>query len=237
MIYLRGLIAEIQWFFGLSDEEREELIGKSRTTPLTKRFKRFIRDILIEVLPKNTYEVMVWRLGISEHPPVSIGWKMMKRYARIHNLHTFIETGTFRGDTLFALKDSFDRLYSIELGANLFSDAKKRFSDCKNVYLYKGDSAEVLPKLLETIEHPALFYLDGHWSDGVTARGSKDTPILLELESILTHKVKGHVILIDDARTFIGEGDYPTISEIEMFVKRINPSLNIEVRDDKIIIL
>jgi hypothetical protein len=52
-----------------------------------------------------------------------------------------------------------------------------------------------------------LFWLDGHFCGGVSAHGDKGTPILEELNLILSHRVKEHVILIDDARLFNGTFD------------------------------
>jgi len=77
-----------------------------------------------------------------------------------------------------------------------------------------------------------LFWLDAHYSRGITARGNRDTPIWQELQTILSHPVKRHVVLIDDARCFNGTNDYPTIEEIrDLLVKRA-PHYSIETKKD-----
>ena len=53
-----------------------------------------------------------------------------------------------------------------------------------HVTIFQGDSATVLPKLLATIQEPCLFWLDGHYSGGITALGKSITPILDELQTI-----------------------------------------------------
>jgi hypothetical protein len=49
---------------------------------------------------------------------------------------------------------------------------------------YKGLSEEVLPFLLPTLSGDINFWLDGHFSGGITHKGPQDTPILDELVSI-----------------------------------------------------
>ena len=127
---------------------------------------------------------------------------------------TLIETGTYYGDMVWANISKFDRIVSIELSDKLYIKARDRFSNLyPNVELYHGDSTDILPEIMKTLKDPAIFWLDGHYSKGVTARGKKDTPIREELSCILSHHLK-HVILIDDARCF-GQGDYPALEEIK----------------------
>ena len=147
-------------------------------------------------------------------PPPEVKHTVIRRYAGAHATKVLIETGTFMGDTLEALRDTFDKLYSIELSYPLFKKAGQRFAGDERIVLAQGDSARVLPELLARIDQPALFWLDGHYSGSITARGTRSTPIIEELQAIFNHRVKGHVILIDDARDFNGTGDYPTIEAL-----------------------
>jgi hypothetical protein len=39
-------------------------------------------------------------------------------------------------------------------------------------------------------------------------------------------------LLIDDARCFNGEGDYPTINELKGYIKDKNENYKLEVKDD-----
>lgn len=59
-----------------------------------------------------------------------------------------------------------------------------------------------------------------------------NTPIINELTHIFNHKIEGHVILIDDARCFNGADDYPTIKELQNFIKEKMPLLKLSVEDD-----
>ena len=127
--------------------------------------------------------------------------------------NTLIETGTYYGEMVQANIDKFDRIISIELSQKLYTKAVQKFKSHKNVELYLGDSADLLPQILKSLKEPAVFWLDGHYSGGVTVKGKKETPIREELYHILKHPLR-HVILIDDARCF-GKGDYPTLEEIQ----------------------
>jgi hypothetical protein len=88
--------------------------------------------------------------------------------------------------------------------------------------------------LLRDVSMRCLFWLDGHYSGGNTARGRTDTPISMEVRAILDHSVCDHVILIDDARLFDGTHDYPAIPAIRELVATKRPSHVVEVLNDVI---
>ena len=90
---------------------------------------------------------------------------------------------------------------------------------------------KVLPQILTTLHGPALFWLDGHYSGGVTEKGEADTPISIELQAILESGIKGHIVLIDDARCFDGTSDYPFIEDLLAVVRR-NANYRIEISAD-----
>lgn len=152
-------------------------------------------------------------------------------FAGRFNVPVFIETGTYLGNMLSAVKHAFPKVYSIELGKDLFEQARRNFAGDKHVTILLGDSGEILGQILDRIQQPCLFWLDGHFSEGITARSALDTPIRAELSHILKHPMaRRHIILIDDARLFTGELDYPTIQELEDLTA---PCFShFEVRDD-----
>ena len=90
----------------------------------------------------------------------------------------------------------------------------------------------ILPEILNEIEDPCLFWFDAHYSLGNTARGEKETPVLEELKHIFKHPIEKHVILIDDARCFIGQNDYPALKELKELVLNRYPRSIFEVEDD-----
>ena len=167
-------------------------------------------------------------------PPHPIKQEAVREAARRHRLRVLVETGTFRGEMVEAMRRHFDRVISIELGDEMYRRAAARFAGFPAVQILHGDSAVVLRDVLETLDEPAVFWLDGHYSEGDTAQGDLDTPILQELEHVLGHRVTGHVVLVDDARLFDGTGHYPTVAEVAELVRSRRPAASIEVLDDMI---
>lgn len=183
---------------------------------------RDIVDYLNKVRITGTFNVKT--LNHQEKSMLIIG------YAKQYNCKTFIETGTYKGDTINACKDFFDDLYSIELSHELFTESKKRFSDISKIHIFEGNSGEILPKIIGE-KNNIIFWLDAHYSEGKTARGQEDSPIIKELDFILNN-TDTNCILIDDARCFKGKSGYPKISTIKNLLRNKYKHLNLEVKND-----
>ena len=163
--------------------------------------------------------------------------RILREYAIKYNLRIFVETGTYRGDMVEAMRGCCDHIYSIELSETLYQDCLSRFRGIPGIELIHGDSGVELGTLIKQIRRPALFWLDGHYSGGITARGTKDTPIMQELAHILSAPDMGHVIIIDDARCFGTYEGYPAISELCQYIQSKRPNTQIDIQDDMIRIL
>lgn len=150
----------------------------------------------------------------------------------VYSLKFFVETGTHLGDTLAAIaQDPSLTAVSVELDGAYFDAARERFGSYPNVALLKGDSGALMPQIVSQLQHPALFWLDGHYSGGITAKGALATPVSAELQAVLSSQVHGHVILIDDARCFDGTDDYPRLEDL-MALIRATGRYDIEVSTD-----
>lgn len=163
--------------------------------------------------------------------PDCIKHDVIRSYARRFGLRVMIETGTWKGDTVFAMRKVFCEIHSIELGRKLHFDAAKSFAHLKHIYCHYGDSATILPAVAAKIAKPILFWLDGHFCEGGSARGNTDTPINEELRYLFSRPPRD-VILIDDARDFTGKDGYPTIEQIFREVHTKWPGAKAEVADD-----
>jgi len=179
--------------------------------------------------------VWSWYLrGRPAPPPHRVKQRIVIGHARRFQLTTLVESGTYLGDMVAAVRKHFERIYSIELGPELAERARDRFAGDPGVTILCGDSGTVLPGLLGTIERPCIFWLDGHYSGGNTALGEVATPILRELDGILDLAPGSHVILIDDARLFTGEDGYPRLEDVSELLRHRRPSAAFAVEDDVI---
>lgn len=180
-----------------------------------------------------------WRVYLKWHlsgrpvpPPHVVKQRVVLEYQRRYRLRTFVETGTFTGEMVHAMRPHFDEIVSIELVPALCDAASARFAGDAHVHILQGDSALVLPRVLSTLRDPALFWLDGHFMGGDAGQGQHDSPIAAEIRALLNHPVRGHVVLVDDARLFTGEGGYPTIEQFRTIVQTLRPGTTVDVAAD-----
>jgi len=164
--------------------------------------------------------------------PHLVKQQAIAKYAQLHGTKTLVETGTLHGDMCHAMRDRFDKIITIELNDQFYHEAVERFRNTPHITPLHGDSGVVIKEVLDTLDEPALFWLDGHYSAGNTARADLDTPVSQELEHILAHRVRDHVILIDDARNFIGENGYPELDQLRAHLLEQRPGWSFEVETD-----
>lgn len=200
------------------------------------KIKQFLRSLPFYNLYKKYREekdAIEWlKSGRPSPVPHLIKQLTIREYAQEFNLTTLIETGTFMGDMVLAMKNYFSKIVSIELSPQLAQGAKKRLANFSHIQIINGESSEVLPEILaSTTDEPILFWLDAHYSGGFTAKDQVETPILKELEHIFSQSCN-HVILVDDARCFTGENDYPTLEQLKDFVAKHKPNFKVDVKED-----
>lgn len=173
-----------------------------------------------------------WKLrGQPVRSPHLLKQRAVREYARRYGLRTLIETGTYYGEMIAAVKSDFERVFSIEFDAELARRAARRFAGDARVRILEGDSQKVLPKLLKSISQPALFWLDaGYWGWADLARDPERLSV--EVEAALSHPVKGHVVLMDDARMLDGRNGAPTFEELRGRIAARFPDRRVELRHD-----
>ncbi len=164
--------------------------------------------------------------------------QLILKWAALHGGRVFVETGTWRGKTLSNVASSFTKCYSIELDEVLYQAARERFKKMSWVQMVHGDSAQAISLVLEEIDEPTVFWLDAHYCgfDTAVGKGKKHTPILEELSSIFSHRVPNHLVLVDDARCFVGIGGYPTIRRLARFIRENSHGYEMRISDDVIVI-
>lgn len=146
----------------------------------------------------------------------------------------FVETGTYHGNgCINAIKSGFKNIYSIEIleevnkiGTENINKYINENNIDVNIELLVGDSIDVLPELLDKINSRCTFWLDGH----NVGAGVKGCPLYEELDTILNHKIKNHIILIDDLRIIKSDAWHTPNIDIETIVNKIlkiNPNYKI----------
>lgn len=162
---------------------------------------------------------------------------LIRRKAQEHGIKVFVETGTFLGEMIDAQREHFQKLITIELGQELFDAARTKYADDPHIQLYQGDSGTKLQEVVQELREPALFWLDAHYSQGVTSGGGEAAPIIKELSCLTSRTRYKDVILIDDARLFGLKSDYPKLKVILEFASRHWPQNTVAVESDVICIL
>jgi hypothetical protein len=178
-----------------------------------------------------------YRTGWESPLPDLLKRSILVRYAHLYQLSTLVETGTFLGDTPWALRNVFEEIHTVELSPILAGLAKERFKRLARIHVHQGDSTKVLPSLLKQLSRPTLFWLDGHFSGGITAQGELNTPICAEVEIIARQCDVRFVMLIDDARCFGLEPGYPTLNNFQEQISILLPEAVFTVENDMIAIV
>lgn len=160
----------------------------------------------------------------------------LKKVREKFGVNVFIETGTYYGKTTREASALYDEVYSVELSSHLYNDCVNALASQPNVHLYNGESPEFLKNILSTIKGTPLFWLDAHYSSGVTAHGKKETPVVEEVEAIQKSGIKNGVVMIDDMRYFCTTyKSYPSLTEICNLVLKINPDYQLILLGDVLI--
>lgn len=193
---------------------------------LKKPFRKIYIRHFEKPAQRTARQLAEWEAaGRPAPPPHTVKQEIILQYAKEFQTPVFVETGTFEGDMVEAMRTRFERLYSIELMQEHYQRAVQRFSRHDHIQLFHGDSARMIKGVLESIDSPALFWLDGHFSGDGTAKADKETPIVEEIQTIAGHpKFPQHVILVDDARCFDGTCDYPTLEGMQKLATELGYS-------------
>jgi hypothetical protein len=175
-----------------------------------------------------------WNLRIRHgRTPHLFKQRTVREYARRYTLRVLIETGTYYGEMVAAVKNDFDRIDSIEFDPALARRAARLFERHPKIRILEGASEQFIPELLKSLSEHALFWLDaGYYTWDNLPRNRERLPA--ELAAILGHSIKGHVVLIDDAATLkfcAGDQKEPLdVSELQTNLAAAFPDRLVEVQ-------
>jgi hypothetical protein len=168
--------------------------------------------------------------GRPSRAPHLLKQKVVREYGEKFGLKTLVETGTYYGEMVAAMKDRFDQIYSIEFVPELAQRATRKFARSERIRIFCGDSRVVMPEVLALLKSPALFWLDAGYYGWVGIR-TNEQRLSAELEMILSHPYP-HVILLDDARGLTGRDGIPSVADVKADVESKFPQRSVEVRFD-----
>jgi hypothetical protein len=124
--------------------------------------------------------------------------------ANVKDYPSFVETGTYKGESIFNMEPYFDKLYTIEIKKEFYEEVRSKYTGDKITFLL-GDSSSLIGTVCSSLTENTIFFLDGHWSSCGTGKGDKDCPLYEELQSIMIELKQKAIVIIDDVRLF-GKG-------------------------------
>jgi hypothetical protein len=176
----------------------------------------------------NYADFVWWKLrGSPARTPHLVKQRTVAAYAQRYGLRTLVETGTYYGDMVAAMRKRFDRIYSVEFDPELAGAAAKKFGRFLNIQILRGDSQVLVPSLVHHLSEPALFWLDAGyygWAGEQRTRERLD----VELQAILSAP-QPHIVLIDDAQGFDGRNGAPTVADFSRQIETTFPQHRVEV--------
>lgn len=154
---------------------------------------------------KFRFRGIFWVLRGAEPPaPQSVKLSVLRRWSRLGD--QWIETGTYLGSTTAFLSKRATSVVTIEPEPRLAQLAERRFARKKNVTVINATSEDAFTNAVRELTGSVAFWLDGHYSAGITHRADEETPAKMELEAIAKEIGRfTHVtVFVDDFRSFSG---------------------------------
>jgi hypothetical protein len=173
----------------------------------------------------------------------SIDLRLAELLKKQLGIETFVETGTFEGKTIEAVRPLFQEVYSVELSPHYYTKAREKFGSDAAVHLAQGASPEFLRKERATFStRPILFWLDAHWCSAENTGGeNSQSPLLEEIDAIGSLHAKS-VLLIDDARLYLcpparphKSAQWPDFHDVVARLMALSPSHRLMVLNDVIL--
>lgn len=168
---------------------------------------------------------------------------LIKSLIENNDVPYFCETGTAGGESIRLAAPMFKKVWTIELleGVVDYKGAPK------NISFLNGDSVNLLPVIIKELiklkgdkeRQWVLFFLDAHYTDVVpNESGYPECPVLDEIRAVSKYG-EDAIIIIDDARLFLGSPPYPnsstewpSICDIFVLLKECFPYHHITITDD-----
>ncbi len=159
-------------------------------------------------------------------------------YSNPDALTTFVETGTYHGDTTVVASGMFRHVYTMEIDTVLYGANQQRFAEHTNIHAYLGDSVEILSMV--PMEEPCVWFLDAHQSGTDTSNnGREHVPVLSELAVIFPpDTTRTGLVIVDDVRLFkrYWDWEHVTLPSIDAVLRHCNVTRKF-VRNDRYVLV
>jgi len=114
----------------------------------------------------------------------------------------YIETGLWKGNSLAIAAEVFDECHGIELAPHWAEHNRRRFQDEPGITIHEGDSAVLLPEILDSLEFKdVVIMLDAHFCKTDPPIAKSKFPLWTELAQI-EQRPTGDIVIVDDVHTF-----------------------------------
>jgi hypothetical protein len=175
--------------------------------------------------------------GLGAHPSQHAKQRHLFALMRERGHDTFIETGTYLGETTAYFAPRARRVVSIEIEPALHARAARRFADTPNVEILLGDGKDIVPRLVGELQGPCLIWLDGHFSGGITGRGELEEPAVEILRRIGEQAPpRGMTIVVDDLRLFGSNPAAPGLGALVDATREAFPDAQLTAELDALVI-
>jgi hypothetical protein len=131
-------------------------------------------------------------------PPVELIINLQKKI----QIDNFVETGTYYGKTAIWASNYFKNVLTIEYSKKMYEELIDNYKDIGNVEFIFGDSRAEMFRIVKRLKGKSIFWLDAHWSGGLTYGNNDQCALLEEINIINLYSNNEHFIFIDDARLF-----------------------------------
>jgi hypothetical protein len=198
-------------------------------------FLDVIRGVIRRVSPVRRFATLIhgFLLNRSQTTPHAKR-TLIRDLLREHPRSIAIETGTYLGDTTLLLSKKCRSVTSIEFSPELARKARERFRRSDGVVIVEGDSGQCLADILSPQVDDVFFWLDAHYSAGITSGLPNLAPLAQEIEVIANWSTgKQFTIAIDDAHE-LGSIGYPSEEEVRSLI--LSQTLGIWRRNGNVLV-
>lgn len=195
------------------------------------RLPTSIRGLALRALAARSFDA-----GRVEVPSEHAKRRHLLGLFRERGNRTFLESGTYLGDTTAFFVPHADRVVTVEIDARYYQRAQARFAAEPKVEVVAGDALVEIPRIVGELRTPPLIWLDGHYSGGATGLGAEVEPALAIIERLGTLAPAGTTIVVDDLRLFGRLPDFPGLDDLVRSAREAFPAATLRTGLDSLVI-